>query len=74
MKRISLFVAVIITLLSFPSCRKDHTCTCTFNNPAVAATPQLTALSYKSDAQTWCAAYQNQQNSNGVTGWTCTVN
>jgi hypothetical protein len=73
MKRILLLTALLL-LMVLSSCRKDHTCTCTYNNPGVGITPQLTAWSDSKDAKNWCAAYQTQQNSNGVSGWTCTVN
>ncbi len=72
MKKIVLLLALFVVII-FSSCRKDHTCTCVFNNPAVGQTPQITALSYTKDAKNWCTAYQTQQNSNGVSGWTCTV-
>jgi hypothetical protein len=71
MKKIIL--SACISIAFFSSCRKEHTCTCVFNNPAVGQTPQITALTYKKDATNWCTAYQTNLNANGVTGWTCTV-
>ncbi len=72
MKKI-ISAAFLFIVIVFSSCRKEHTCTCVFSNTAVGQTPQVTALTYLKDAKNWCTAYETNLNSNGVTGWTCTV-
>ncbi|HEX7415477.1 MAG TPA: hypothetical protein VF411_15660 [Bacteroidia bacterium] len=72
-KRIVLVVALFVVIV-LSSCKKYHTCTCTNSIVVVAQTQALTAKSYTGDAKAWCTAYQSQINTNGQTGWTCTVN
>jgi hypothetical protein len=61
MKKLILPIAAI-ALLSFASCKKDHTCTCTDSSDApgyVAGDPQITTYTEakKADARAACMSY-----------------
>lgn len=66
MKKVLLFTAVLAGM-SFASCKKDHTCTCTTTANGVAGTPSVTTFtkSTKSSARANCLSYTEVDN--GVT-------
>ena len=57
MKKIILPVIIIIAI-SFASCKKDRTCTCTTTYGSYTSTTLIKAKSGKKDAENWCSANQ----------------
>lgn len=68
MKKIILFVAVV-SAISFTSCKKDHTCTCTSTSSAAGSTAQTQIYTIieakKGDAKKACI--DRTEVNNGVT-------
>ena len=56
MKKIIAIVAVIAFASAFTACKKDYTCTCTYNCYGTSGSSSATAHMKKSDADTWCTA------------------
>jgi len=57
MKKITLLAAAFVAI-TFASCRKDKTCTCTDTSGGVTVVTKTTAKSNKKDAAAWCDAGQ----------------
>lgn len=68
MKKITL-LAVAFVAVSFASCRKVYTCTCTYSYNGATYTDTYTTGTKvkKSTAETWCTGLQS-------TGETCSLN
>ena len=58
MKKVTLFAVVAMAALSFTSCKKDHTCTCTvaqtYSGTTYTTISVAKAKSTKKDAKAWC--------------------
>ena len=66
MKKNVKLAIIVVAVISFASCKKNYTCTCTttdpfFNPPAVYVTT-TTAKSNATDAKAWCAATESTYN------------
>jgi len=65
MKKVLLFVAVVAAV-SFASCKKDRTCTCTTTSPGGSSTSVTTIHEVKkSDARQMCIGTQTTTTSGG---------
>ena len=61
----------IVALASLASCKKDHTCTCTYAGSTTADVITYTD-SKKSDARSQCLSYTSTSTGGGATTRTCT--
>ena len=73
MKKITL-LAVAFVAVSLASCKKEHTCTCTYGGSTYGTTTVI-AKSSKSAAQAHCVSGTNTNSAAGSTAWasTCTL-
>lgn len=69
MKKV-IFIA-IVALSSLASCKKDHTCTCTYSGSSVPTVVTYTD-SKKSDARSQCLSSTTTSASGGSSSRTCT--
>jgi len=64
MKKIALTLAgIAFVAVTLTSCKKDYTCTCTFDIAGVSGSVSETKNTTKKDAEEWCDA----ENETGVT-------
>lgn len=72
MKKITL-LAIAAVAISFASCKKDYTCTCTSTGSTTASVTKLIGVSKKA-AQANCVSYtETSSGSTGVSDRTCTL-
>jgi hypothetical protein len=69
MKKITLSV-IALAAISFASCKKDRTCTCTTTVGSYTSTTVTKAKSSKKGAENWCSASQSAvtTDNSGYTG------
>ena len=68
MKKSFLFVAALAFVASMSSCKKEYTCTCTYEDAfGSSAEISYTFEAKKNDAEAVCTDYQ-------LTGYTCKLN
>ena len=75
MKKLTL-LSVALVAISFASCKKDYTCTCTSTGSSTASVTKIIGVSKKA-AQANCASYVRTTTSSGggsgVSDQTCTL-
>ena len=71
MKKITSIALVALLAVAFTSCKKEYTCTCSYDIAGVKGSTDVksgTKLS-KKDAKTWCEGYKTT----GWSGVTCSL-
>jgi hypothetical protein len=70
MKKLTMFAAVAVLALSFASCKKNYTCSCT--GGTAGSDISYTAKLKKKDAKTWCDGW-NSSFKSAYTSGSCTL-
>lgn len=74
MKKLALGMAAFLAL-GLASCKKDYVCECTYDDGS--GTTATSTANYsgvkKKDAEDSCDSAESSANSNGITGWNCTL-
>jgi len=63
MKKVILFASVAALALSFASCKKDYTCTCTATAGGISSSASTTLNATKKDAKDACESGSSTQGS-----------